>query len=242
MQKSFDRARRFAYSAANSSREPYLRLSVCISCSIAEDERLSAHSLFGYRYSPERFANHEDSNFSKGDIDENKNQNPFSNRVVARAVGGADSHEGSIRAREQPRARCIYGRIPSHLLHFFSGDVCVPRLGASNDRHEDKHGKPVVRMDSDLKYYSDAEHRQETYLVDHSVSHPARERRHLRHTLDGSRRGARQTQLVGNFDNRASGKPYCAGLLGLVGLVCRVFEARISGQARSIWLPFRLEK
>jgi hypothetical protein len=49
-------------------------------------------------------------------------------------------------------------------LHHSSGGVCVSRFGASDDRHEDQHGKSLVRLDSHLEYHSDAEHRQEAYL------------------------------------------------------------------------------
>jgi len=77
-------------------------------------------------------------------------------------------------------------------LHYSRGGVRVSRLGASDDRYKNKHGKCVVRMDSDLEYHFDVEHRTETCLVDHSVHNPGGQHRHLRHTLDGDCGGSQQ--------------------------------------------------
>jgi hypothetical protein len=48
----------------------------------------------------------------------------------------------------------------------------------------------LVRVDSNLEYHSDVEHRTETYLVDHSVLNPAGQHRLHHYRLDGDCRGS----------------------------------------------------
>ncbi len=48
----------------------------------------------------------------------------------------------------------------------------------------------ACRVDSNLEYHSDVEHRTETYLVDHSVLNPAGQHRLHHYRLDGDCRGS----------------------------------------------------
>lgn len=76
----------------------------------------------------------------------------------------------------------------------------------------------MVGIYSHPEHHPDAEHREETDLVDHSVFHSAGEHRDLRAGIHGNCGSAREAGMVGNPDARAAGEHrdfVPAGVFGL---------------------------
>src|ERR1051325_252280 len=73
-------------------------------------------------------------------------------------------------------------------------------------------------MDSDRQYSLDAEHRQETHLVDRPISDSDCKPRHWDHRLDEHRGSSQETELVGNFVDCSGGRTDCAWISRLGGL------------------------
>ena len=116
-------------------------------------------------------------------------------------------------------SRCGDGRrVPVFLIGGRRRFLGVRGPGAANDRSKNEYRERLAGLDSDCQHLSDDHDRAETGLVDHLVSDPFGEHRHVRDYLDGDRRGSRKTELVGNFDYCAGCEFDCARVFGLGGL------------------------
>lgn len=163
-------------------------------------------------------------NFSEGCLDESKSKYSFASELAADACGRPDSRWRRIGAAKKRGSGSLFGRILSYIL---VNDTCKLYLccfGASDDRAEDQYGESMAGVDPDRQHRSDAEHREKTDLVDCFVLHSVRGHCDVDTSMDGHRGSSKQAQLVGHIVDRPRSKFDCAGLSGLVGLVCKNTE------------------
>ena len=99
--------------------------------------------------------------------------------------------------------------------------LCVRVFGPYDHRAKDKHGEWLVCLDPNSKRHSDAERRQEAYLVDRPLPDSPGEYRHTCYRLDGDRGSPEQTELVGHTHAHSYSEFDCARLSGLGRLILR---------------------